>query len=134
MEVGGGISVKNISITTTGVSRATATVTLDVDGDTVTDAACGNGPVDAVFKAVELMVGEHVLLEDFSLKSVSRAASPWATPLLRSAAATAGWWWGGASAPISSKPGARAYVKRPGQGEDVEYFLSLPFTGGANLI
>lgn len=74
MEAGGGISVKNISITTTGVSRATATVTLEVDGDTVTDAACGNGPVDAVFKAVELMVGERVLLEDFSLKSVSRGS------------------------------------------------------------
>ncbi|MFX4263364.1 2-isopropylmalate synthase [Pelotomaculum propionicicum] len=74
MEVSDSISVKNISITTTGVSRATATVTLDVEGDTITDAACGNGPVDAVFKAVERMVGEHVNLEDFSLKSVSRGS------------------------------------------------------------
>lgn len=71
---GSSISVKNISITTTGVSKATATVTLDVEGDTITDAACGNGPVDAVFKAVERMVGEHVDLEDFSLRSVSRGS------------------------------------------------------------
>ncbi|MDD2554192.1 MAG: alpha-isopropylmalate synthase regulatory domain-containing protein, partial [Desulfotomaculaceae bacterium] len=68
------ISVKNISITTTGVTRATATVTLEVGGDTITDAACGAGPVDAVFKAVERMVGEHVLLEDFSLNSVGRGS------------------------------------------------------------
>ncbi|HPU35470.1 MAG TPA: 2-isopropylmalate synthase [Bacillota bacterium] len=67
-----GILIKNISITTTGASRATATVTLDLDGNTVTEAACGAGPVDAVFKAVDLLVGEQVYLEDFMLKSVGR--------------------------------------------------------------
>ncbi len=67
-----GILVRNISITTTGASRATATVTLDLDGDTVTEAACGSGPVDAVFKAVDLLVGERVYLEDYMLKSVGR--------------------------------------------------------------
>jgi 2-isopropylmalate synthase len=67
-----GILIKNISITTTGASRATATVTLDLDGDTVTEAACGTGPVDAVFKAVDLLVGERVCLEDYMLKSVGR--------------------------------------------------------------
>ena len=69
---GNGITVKNISITTTGVSRATATVTLDLDGDTVTEAACGMGPVDAVFKALDLLVGERVYLEDYMLKTVGR--------------------------------------------------------------
>ncbi|OPZ74932.1 MAG: 2-isopropylmalate synthase [Firmicutes bacterium ADurb.Bin456] len=67
-----GILVRNISITTTGTSRATATVTLDLDGDTVTEAACGAGPVDAVFKAVDLLVGEQVYLEDYMLKSIGR--------------------------------------------------------------
>jgi 2-isopropylmalate synthase len=66
------ISVKNISVTTTGISRATATVTLDLEGETATDAACGNGPVDAVFKVVERLVGEQVYLEDYSLQSVSQ--------------------------------------------------------------
>jgi len=66
------ISIKNISVTTTGISRATATVTLDLEGETATDAACGNGPVDAVFKVVEQLVGEQVYLEDYSLQSVSQ--------------------------------------------------------------
>ncbi len=66
------IVLKNISVTTTGASTATATVTLDLEGDTVTDAACGNGPVDAVFKAVDRLVGERVILEDYTLQSVSR--------------------------------------------------------------
>ena len=67
-----GITVKNISVTTTGALKATATVTLDINGEAVTDAACGNGPVDAVFNVVERMVGERVVLEDYTLRSVGR--------------------------------------------------------------
>ncbi|OPY56519.1 MAG: 2-isopropylmalate synthase [Pelotomaculum sp. PtaU1.Bin035] len=67
-----GIILKNISVTTSSVSMATATITLELDGKSVTDAACGNGPVDAVFKAVDRLAGMKVYLEDYSLKSVSR--------------------------------------------------------------
>lgn len=66
------IMIKHISVTTAGASRATATVTLELDGAAVTDAACGNGPVDAVFKAIDRLVGEPVALEDYTLQSVSR--------------------------------------------------------------
>lgn len=69
-----GISIKNISVTTNGVSTATATVSLEMDEQTVTDAACGNGPVDAVFKAVDRITGITVNLEDFSLHSVTRGS------------------------------------------------------------
>lgn len=67
-----GITVKNVSVTTTGTLKATATVTLVINGETVTDAACGSGPVDAVFNVVERLVGESVVLEDYTLKSVGR--------------------------------------------------------------
>lgn len=66
------ISIQQISVTTAGAARATATVTLELDGEAVTDAACGNGPVDAVFRAVDRLVGEPVTLEDYALQSVSR--------------------------------------------------------------
>ena len=66
------ISIRQVSVTTAGAARATATVTLELDGDIVTDAACGNGPVDAVFRAVDRLVGEPVTLEDYALQSVSR--------------------------------------------------------------
>lgn len=66
------ITINNISVATTGACRATATVTLELDGETVTDAACGNGPVDAVFKAIDRLVGEPVVLEDYALQSVTR--------------------------------------------------------------
>ncbi len=66
------ISIKQISVTTAGASSATATITLELDGDTMTDAACGNGPVDAVIRAIDRLVGEPVTLEDYTLQSVSR--------------------------------------------------------------
>ncbi|AGL00293.1 2-isopropylmalate synthase [Desulfoscipio gibsoniae] len=69
---GSNININNISVTTAGASRATATVTLELDGNMTTDAACGNGPVDAVIRAIDRLVGEPVTLEDYTLQSVSR--------------------------------------------------------------
>jgi 2-isopropylmalate synthase len=71
---GSGMVIKNISVSTRSVSAATATVTLELNGHTVTDAACGNGPVDAVFKTIDRLVGKAVNLEDYTLKSVSRGS------------------------------------------------------------
>ncbi|MDD2421213.1 MAG: 2-isopropylmalate synthase [Heliobacteriaceae bacterium] len=68
------IVLKNIAVSTNGISSATATVTLGVGEETLTDAACGTGPVDAVFKAIDRIVGKTVKLEDYSLKSTSRGS------------------------------------------------------------
>lgn len=69
-----GIAIKNISVTTNGSSVATATISLELNNETITDAACGNGPVDAVFKAIDRIMGCTVNLEDFNLNSVSRGS------------------------------------------------------------
>ncbi len=69
-----GISIKNISVATNGVSTATATVTVELNDKTITDAACGNGPVDAVFKAIDRIMGKSIILEDFNLYSVSKGS------------------------------------------------------------
>jgi 2-isopropylmalate synthase len=42
-----------------------------VDGRKVSDAACGDGPVDAVFKVMERITGMKVKLRDYSVRSVS---------------------------------------------------------------
>jgi 2-isopropylmalate synthase len=68
------ILIKSIAVATTGVATATATVSLELNNETITDAACGNGPVDAVFTAIDRIVGKTVKLEDFSLNSVSRGS------------------------------------------------------------
>ncbi|MBM7867269.1 2-isopropylmalate synthase [Heliobacterium gestii] len=56
-------------------ATATATVTLEIDGLAVTDAATGNGPVDAVFKAIDRIAGIVICLEDYNLRSVSQGAT-----------------------------------------------------------
>jgi 2-isopropylmalate synthase len=42
-----------------------------VDGRKVQDAACGDGPVDAVFKTIERITGLTVELRDYQVRSVS---------------------------------------------------------------
>lgn len=69
-----GISIKQLSVTSNGAAHAAATVTLEINGEVSSDAACGAGPVDAVFKAVDRIVGKPVKLEDYALKSVSRGS------------------------------------------------------------
>jgi 2-isopropylmalate synthase len=66
-----GIEIKNLSVSTNGAS-ASAAITMVIDGEERTDAACGNGPVDAVFKSIDRLIGKTVQLEDYSLKSVSQ--------------------------------------------------------------
>ena len=48
-----------------------ASVTLIKDGEHVTDAATGNGPVDAVFNGIERIVGQQGKLRDYDLKAVT---------------------------------------------------------------
>ncbi len=66
------ISLKSFSVSTAGPAKAMATVELEADERTAIDAACGNGPVDAIFKAIDRILQCPVTLEDYSLKSVSR--------------------------------------------------------------
>ncbi|MDR3554199.1 MAG: 2-isopropylmalate synthase [Syntrophobacteraceae bacterium] len=48
-----------------------ASVTLEHDGKLYTDAATGNGPVDAVFKGIERITGIPGTLRDYDLKAVT---------------------------------------------------------------
>jgi 2-isopropylmalate synthase len=48
-----------------------ASVTLIKEGEQLTDAATGNGPVDAVFNGIERITGVHGKLRDYDLKAVT---------------------------------------------------------------
>ena len=50
---------------------ATASVRLEAEGRVIEQASCGDGPVDAVFKAIEKAVGFSVCLKDYQLKAVT---------------------------------------------------------------
>lgn len=68
------IVLKNMSIATNGTEMATATVILEVNGEVKTDAACGNGPVNALFNTIDRITGNEATLEDYTIKSVTRSS------------------------------------------------------------
>jgi len=68
------IQLRDMSIATNGVEMATATVTMEINGELITDAACGNGPVNALFNTIDRITGNVATLEDFTLKSVTRSS------------------------------------------------------------
>ncbi|HUE14865.1 MAG TPA: 2-isopropylmalate synthase [Planctomycetaceae bacterium] len=49
----------------------TATLEMQCDGETFRDAATGDGPIDAVFRAMERILGITTKLEDYQVRSVS---------------------------------------------------------------
>lgn len=50
---------------------STATVTVEKSGETITRAACGDGPVEACFNAVDTITGMVCKLESYNLKAVT---------------------------------------------------------------
>jgi 2-isopropylmalate synthase len=64
-----------ISLHTTAGSSVLPTATVAIrrpDGEVVRDAAIGDGPVDAIFKAVERVTGVHANLREFVVRSVTQ--------------------------------------------------------------
>jgi 2-isopropylmalate synthase len=50
---------------------ATARLTLNVGEEKIENVACGDGPVDAAFRAVNMITGKEYKLEDYSLRAVT---------------------------------------------------------------
>jgi 2-isopropylmalate synthase len=49
----------------------TATVKVEKEGRVLQEAACGNGPVDATYKAIDRITGIKCELLDYSIKAIS---------------------------------------------------------------
>ena len=63
--------LESFQITSGNKSVATSTVSLKRNNDIITEAATGDGPVDAAFNAIERAVGISFTLEDYSLRAVT---------------------------------------------------------------
>ena len=61
-----------VQVTTGSTTVPTATVTLkDTDGETVVDASIGDGPVDAIYSAIQRLTGVKTSLLDYRIRAVS---------------------------------------------------------------
>lgn len=59
------------ALQTTSGPMPTATVKLEKESETFVDAACGNGPVDAAYQAIDRITGVSLSLVDYSVRSVT---------------------------------------------------------------
>ena len=62
-----------VALQTTAGSNSipTATLTLEKDGETFTDAATGDGPVDAMYEAIGRITGTRLPLSDYALRALT---------------------------------------------------------------
>ena len=79
--IGTAASRRRMSIQLTGLQIVcgkstvpTATVQISFDGDTFTETACGNGPVDAAITAVKNITKRRVHIEEFLIQAITRGS------------------------------------------------------------
>jgi len=60
-----------LSISSGTATVPTATVRMKINGETQQDAGCGDGPVDAAYRAIERITGIQNTLVDYSLEAVT---------------------------------------------------------------
>ena len=54
--------------------KSMATVSLDIAGEKFEASSSGNGPVDAAFKAVRLIIHRQVILEEFLIQAITKGS------------------------------------------------------------
>lgn len=65
------IVLEHLQVTSGNRITPTATVAITLDGTLKEEAACGEGPVDAVFKALDKLTGLQVCLKNYVLDAVT---------------------------------------------------------------
>src|SRR5262249_25034188 len=70
---GGGFELTGLEVTSGSNAIPTATVTLkDSRGEIVQDASIGDGPVDAIYSAIQRLTGIKVNLSDYRIRAVTK--------------------------------------------------------------
>ncbi len=65
------IKIVSLTVIAGTVGPQSATLSLDINGEQVTTQATGNGPVDAIFKAIRALVPHEATLELFQVHAVT---------------------------------------------------------------
>ena len=62
---------------------ATASITLEKDGEKLTGVSTGDGPIDAAFHAIEQIVGHHYELDEYQVQAVTKGRGALGSSLIR---------------------------------------------------
>lgn len=84
IQVESGFQLEHVQVTCGDCTCPTATITIVTpNGEIVTDAAVGTGPVDAVYKAIARMVRVSSQLVEYSVQSVTEGIDALGTVTVR---------------------------------------------------
>lgn len=64
----------NFNVTTCNKMSSTATVNINYDGKDIEEAACGDGPVNALYNAVERAINKKLVLKDYNINAITSGA------------------------------------------------------------
>ena len=64
----------NFNVTTCSKMSSTATVNINYDGKDIEEAACGDGPVNALYNAVERAINKKLVLKDYNINAITSGA------------------------------------------------------------
>ena len=70
-------------VTSGNTISAMANLTLEREGEKLTGACTGDGPIDAAFLAIEQIVGHHYELDDFQIQAVTEGREAMGSALVK---------------------------------------------------
>lgn len=73
----------NYVVNNGNIITATASITLEKNGEKLSGVSTGDGPIDAAFHAIEQIVGHHYELDDFSVQAVTKGREAVGSSLIR---------------------------------------------------
>lgn len=73
----------NYVVNSGNIINATANVTLEKNGEQFSGVSMGDGPIDAVFHAIEQIIGHHYELDDFQIQAVTKGREAVGSSIIR---------------------------------------------------
>lgn len=83
MQVPSTYHVVSYVINSGNIITATASITLEKDGEALSGVSTGDGPIDAAFHAIESIIGHRYELDDFQIQSVTKGRESLGSALIR---------------------------------------------------
>lgn len=66
--------LKSFNVSTGNKITSTATVSLEIDGEIKEEAACGDGPVNALYNAIERLLNSNREVKDYNINAITSGA------------------------------------------------------------
>ncbi len=83
MQVPSTFHLVNYVVNSGNIITATASITMEKEGENLIGVSSGDGPVDAAFHAIEQIIGHHYELDDFQIQSITKGREAAASSLIR---------------------------------------------------